>query len=118
MNTVNRVTYYWVALLSLSLAVACAQLGLSKPTTLDQRIAYAESNVTAGYKAVADLANRQRITQTTGLKLIADLDAASSALKVARVSVANGKPENAESALASALTLLTAVETKLKEAAK
>jgi hypothetical protein len=118
----NRSQYLgaWIAVVLLSLAAiaACTQLGLTKPSTLDQRIAYAEGQVTAGYKSVADLANRGRITQTTGLKLIGDLDAAGSALKVARVSVANGKPDNAESALASATTLLLSVESKLKEAAK
>jgi len=105
-------------LLLLTLAAACTQLGLTKPTTIDQRIAYAEGQVTAGYKSVADLANRQRITQTTGYKLINDLDAASSALKVARIGVGEGKLDNAESALSAATTILLSVEQRLKEAAK
>ena len=98
----------YVFLLALLVLLGCA--GAVKPVTLDQQIATAEGQVTAGYQAVADLATRKRISAETGTKLIADLDSASSALKSARIMVGQGNTQNAQSYLKIATDLLLRYE--------
>ena len=95
-------------LVSLLLMVGCA--GVAKPVTLDQKLATAEGQVTAGYTSVADLATRKRISAETGAKLISDLDSASAALKSARVLVGQGNPDAAATYLKIATDLLLQYE--------
>jgi hypothetical protein len=104
-----------VAILALFVALLTACATMVKPETLDQRIAYAEAQVTAGYNTVADLATRKRISFETGSKAIADLDAAAAALKGARAMLATGKPVDAQSYLSTASALLVSLEAYLKE---
>jgi hypothetical protein len=107
----------FLALFSLSL-MGCETMGLVKPKTLDQKLAYAESQVTAGYQSVADLANRQRISKDAGTRTIKQLDEASTALKAARLAVGAGDMTLAQNQLNAAQTILVSVEAALKEANK
>ena len=102
-------------LLSLLVLVGCA--GMAKPVTLDQKLATAEGQVTAGYTAVADLATRKRISAETGASLIKTLDDASAALKSARILVGQGKTDDANAYLKIATDLLLKYE-QAKGAAK
>lgn len=95
-------------LLSLLVLVGCA--GMAKPVTLDQKLATAEGQVTAGYQSVADLATRKRISAESGAKLIKDLDSAAAALKSARVLVGQGNPDAAATYLKIATDLLLQYE--------
>jgi hypothetical protein len=95
-------------LLSLLVLVGCA--GMVKPQTLDQQLAMAEGQVTAGYTAVADLATRKRISAATGTEMIKTLDDAGAALKSARVFVGQGKVEDARAYLKIATDLLVKYE--------
>ena len=105
-----------LVLVALLLLSACGALGLSKPATIDQRLAYAEGQVTAAYETIANLATRKRISAETGAKLIADVDSASASLKTARIFLGSDQPASAETALAAAVKILTDVETKMKGA--
>ena len=105
----------YLALFSLSL-MGCETLGLTKPKTFDQQLAYAEGQVTAGYQSVADLANRQRITKDAGLRTIKQLDEASAALKAARIAMGSGDMTLAQNQLGVATAILLSVESTLKEA--
>lgn len=98
----------YVFLLALLVLLGCA--GAVKPVTLDQKLATAEGQVTAGYQSVADLATRKRISAETGTKLIKDLDAASAALKSARMLVGQGNPDAAATYLKIATDLLLQYE--------
>ena len=98
----------YIFLLALLVLVGCA--GAVKPITLDQQIATAEGQVTAGYQAVADLATRKRISAETGTKLIADLDSAASSLKSARILVGQGNTDSAQTYLKVATDLLLRFE--------
>jgi hypothetical protein len=103
----------FLALLSLSL-LGCQSLGLTKPKTFDQSLAYAESQVTAGYQSVADLANRKRISKDAGLKTIAQLDEASAIMKASRIAAGAGDLSLAQDKLALATAILVSVEATLK----
>ena len=105
----------FLALFSLSL-MGCETLGLTKPKTFDQKLAYAEGQVTAGYQSVTDLANRQRITKDAGVRTIKQLDEASTALKAARIAVGAGDMTLAQNQLGVATAILLSVEATLKEA--
>jgi hypothetical protein len=105
----------FLALFCLSL-MGCETLGLTKPRTFDQKLAYAESQVTAGYQSVADLANRKRISKDAGTRTIKQLDDASTALKAARIAVGAGDMTLAQDKLSAATAILLSVEASLKEA--
>jgi len=95
-------------LLSLLFLLGCA--GMVRPITLDQQLATAEGQVTAGYQSVADLATRKRISAETGTGLIKTLDDASAALKTARILVGQGNADSARTYLKIATDLLLKYE--------
>jgi hypothetical protein len=97
-------------LLLLSLLVLFGCAGVPKPVTLDQNLATAEGQVTAGYTSVADLATRKRISAETGTSLIKTLDDANAALKSARILVGQGNEDAARTYLKIATDLLLKYE--------
>lgn len=112
----RQLNYAVFLLLAFAVATlsACGAMA-PKPKSLDQKLAYAEGQVTAGYTAVADLATRKRISAATGAKMISDLDAISASLKAARIAVGQGNATQAQTLLDSAEALLLKFEQTKKE---
>lgn len=102
-----------VALFALIVAFATACATLTKPESLDQRIAYAEGQVTAAYKTLADLAVRERISYAQAVETLDQIDTAAASLKAARI-VVDAKPQEAVGYLQAATSILVSVETFLK----
>lgn len=102
---------YWPLLFVLAL-VACQSF--VKPETLEQRIMYAQAQVGAAYKTVADLRKRDAISKDDGKAAIAEIDKADGAIKIARTALAQGDISTAEGKLSIALTALIAIESTLK----
>lgn len=102
---------YWPLLFILAL-VACQSF--VKPTSLDQRLMYAQAQVGAAYRTVADLRKRDAISKEDGQKAIAEIDKADQAVKLARTALAQGDISTAEGKLSIALTALIAIESTLK----
>lgn len=100
------------ALLAVLALVACQSF--VKPVNLDQRLMYAQAQVGAAYKTVADLRGREAISKEDGQKAISEIDKADSAVKLARTALAQGDISTAEGKLSIALTALIAIESSLK----
>jgi hypothetical protein len=98
--------------LLLVLMVGCASL--VKPETLEQRLMYAQAQVGAAYKTVADMRARDAITKEDGTIAIAKIDKADEAIKLARSALGQGDISTAEGQLNAALTALVAIEATLK----
>jgi hypothetical protein len=98
--------------LLLVLMVGCASL--VKPETLEGKIMYAQSQIGAAYKTVADLRGREAISKEDGKKAISQIDSADKAVKLARMSLGQGDISTAEGQLNAALTALVAIEATLK----
>jgi hypothetical protein len=92
--------------------VGCASL--VKPETLEQRLMYAQSQVGAAYKTVADLRGREVISKEDGKMAIEQIDSADKAIKLARGALGQGDISTAEGQLNAALTALLAIEATLK----
>ena len=98
--------------LLLVLMVGCASL--VKPETLEQRLMYAQSQVGAAYKTVADLRGREVISKEDGKRAIEQIDSADKAVKLARTALGQGDISTAEGQLNAALSALLAIEATLK----
>jgi hypothetical protein len=98
--------------LLLVLMVGCATF--AKPENLSQRLMYAQAQVGAAYKTVADLRGREAISKDDGQKAIAQIDSADKAVKLARTALGQGDVSTAEGQLNAALTALLAIEATLK----
>lgn len=98
--------------LLLVLFVGCASF--TKPETLEQRLMYAQAQVGAAYKTVADLRGREAISKDDGKKAIAQIDMADQSIKLARSALGQGDISTAEGQLNVALTALIAIESSLK----
>lgn len=85
------------------------------PQTLDQKIAYVQGQVGAAYQTVADLTARKQVSKVKAQSLIAEIDKADGAVKVARKAVKDGLFTDAESSLQVATSILLAIEASLKE---
>jgi hypothetical protein len=98
--------------LLLVLMVGCASL--VKPETLESKIMYAQSQVGAAYKTVADLRARDAISKDDGKAAIAKIDEVDKGVKLARMSLGQGDISTAEGQLNAALSALVAIEATLK----
>lgn len=98
--------------LLLVLMVGCASL--VKPETLEGKIMYAQSQIGAAYRTVSDLRGREAISKEDGKKVIAQIDSADKAVKLARSALGQGDISTAEGQLNAALTALVAIEATLK----
>jgi hypothetical protein len=104
----RQLAYAWVLLL---LLVGCANL--TRPANLEQSLAYAQAQVGAAYKTVADLTRRQQIDKPKARDLIRQIDQADASIKASRVAFAAGDLTTAQGRLDAALALLLTVETAL-----
>ena len=98
--------------LLLTLFIGCASL--VKPDTLEQRLMYAQAQVGAAYKTVADLRSRDAISKEDGKAAISKIDEADKGVKLARTAIGQGDISTAEGQLNAALSALLAIEATLK----
>jgi len=98
--------------LLLILVVGCASL--VKPDTLEQKIMYAQAQVGAAYKTVAQLRARDAISKDDGKAAIAKIDEVDKGVKLARTALGQGDISTAEGQLNAALSALIAIEATLK----
>jgi hypothetical protein len=75
---------------------------------------YAQAQVGAAYKTVADLRGRDAISKEDGQKAIEKIDSADKAVKLARTALGQGDISTAEGQLNAALSALLAIEATLK----
>lgn len=98
--------------LLLILLVGCSSL--VKPDTLEQRLMYAQAQVGAAYKTVANLRARDAISKEDGKAAIAKIDDVDQAVKLARTALVSGDVTTATGQLNAALSALLAIEATLK----
>lgn len=98
--------------LLLILLVGCSSL--VKPDTLEQRLMYAQAQVGAAYKTVANLRARDAISKEDGKAAIAKIDDVDQAVKLARTALVSGDVITATGQLNAALSALLAIEATLK----
>ncbi len=108
-----RARQVWVLLLAL-LVAACAQFGLEAPKSVSDRIAYANSNLTAVYNHIPSLIERGRITKEQGAKLVKEADTVRDGLDAARAALGAGDTDTAIGKLQVAQALLASLEAYLK----
>ncbi len=99
-------------LLSFMLA-GCAQLGLEKPQSIEDRLQYGKAAVTASYRTVGDLVAGKAITKEQGAGYFQRIEGAERDLGTAESLMAVGKPAEASSKIAATLTILTAIRNEL-----
>lgn len=104
---------YWL-LLALFLPLLAGCPTLVKPQTVEQRLMYAQAQVGAAYKTVADLRKREAISKDDGRAAIEKIDEADKSVKLARTALQAGDISTAEGKLSIALTALIAIESTLK----
>lgn len=75
---------------------------------------YAQAQVGAAYKTVADLRKREAISKEDGRATIDKIDEADRSVKLARAAMQAGDISTAEGKLSVALTALIAIESTLK----
>jgi hypothetical protein len=102
------------AVLLVALLAACSTFGLEEPQSIGDRIAYANTNLTAVYSSVPGLVERGRITKEEGRKVIAQADVIRDALDSAQSALGAGDTETAVGKLQVAQALLSSVEVYLK----
>lgn len=113
------VIFTTILLVNFALAVGCAQLGLMKAQSFDQRWAYAMALNTGIRSASVGALNSKAITANDGKQILAMNDAARSALDEAEtlrktdLSTAEAKLQLADSVIKSVETFLTARKVKV-----
>lgn len=109
---INKRPLHLFSLLFVLALVACQSF--VKPANIDQRLMYAQAQVGAAYKTVADLRKREALSKADGQLAIAEIDKADQAIKLSRTALAQGDISTAEGKLNIALTALIAIESSLK----
>lgn len=102
-----------LAILMLFIA-ACSTVGVTEPTSFDQRLAYAASQVTATRQVAADLYERGQISKADAQEILKATDQAWLLVQASRGFNAEGDHTRAETALRTATEILTVIETYLK----
>lgn len=102
------------ALLLAWLLAGCASYATCR--SFDQCAAYTQAGITAARATAADLLARQQITVAQAERVQREADAARAHLTAARTLYGQGRPEDAQSALALAATILAQIERALEAA--
>lgn len=93
---------------------ACSTVGVTEPTSFDQRLAYAASQVTATRQVAADLYERGQISKADAQEILKATDQAWLMIQASRGFNAEGDQAKAETALRIATEMLTMIEAYLK----
>lgn len=97
----------------LVLLTACASLGLPTAKTFNERVAVAYGTVTTVREATASLLVAKKITAGDAQNIQQQANTAREGIELAR-SVASTNPGDADTKLAAAITVLTALQTYLE----
>lgn len=95
------------------LITGCAQLGLEKPVTANQRIAYIYSNVTSLRVAATTALQNKQISKNTAVQVQSECDLAIKSMESARLMLLHGAPDNSNAvldALNQAIVILSAAK--------
>lgn len=103
----------WLAALCLMFLAGCAQLGLQKAESLEDRIQYGKAGVSAAYRTLGDLVGARTVSKAKGLEVFTKLEAVEQQLALAETLLKGGKPTDALSTVNLALAALTAVRAEL-----
>lgn len=106
----NPSTY--VMMFMCALMVACAQLGLPTPETMNEKIAAAQGSVTQVRTSATQLLQAGKISSSDATNVLTTTDAASEGIRVARV-ISEQNPAAAQSKLVATMTVLTALQAYL-----
>ncbi len=107
-----RILPHTLVIFAMSLLVACAQLGLPTPQTMNEKIATAQGSVTQVRTSATQLLVAKKITSADATNVLKSTDAAAEGVAVAR-SISTTDPTGANSKLTAAVTILTALQTYL-----
>jgi hypothetical protein len=103
----------WAIFLMVFFLVGCA--GLTQPQSLEDKVYWAQGQVTAAYDSIADLAEQGRVTKKQGEDLLAKTNVANEAVQAAKLGLATGDASTALGRLQIAQTILLQLEVALKE---
>jgi hypothetical protein len=95
-----------------ALMVACAQLGLPTPQTMNEKLAAAQGSVTQVRTSATQLLQAGKITSGDATNVLTTTDAASEGIRVARV-ISAQDPTAAQARLTMVVTTLTAIQAYL-----
>ncbi len=107
----------WLAALCLMFLAGCAQLGLEKPQSLQDRIQYGKAGVSAAYRTVGDMVGARTMSAKQGASAFTKLEAVEQQLALAETLLKGGKPTDALSTVNLALAALTAIRAELAKGA-
>lgn len=97
-----------------ALVVGCAALGIAKPETFSERLAYAYATHTAIQNAAANSLNAGEITSRDGEQILKLADDSRQVLDAARAASQAGDVATAEGRLALATNILQQVQAYLR----
>ena len=109
MRAINK----WFLCALLTLLVGCASLGLEKPQTFTERLAYGYAQHTAVLQGATSSLSVGAITADDAERILKESDSARVALDAARVAAGSGDVGTAEGRLAFAITALTQLQAYL-----
>jgi hypothetical protein len=104
---------HWFVFALLAYLVGCSSIGLQKPETFNEQLAFQYGNLTAIYSAVATSVQVGSLKPDDAEKVIESADAARTSLDAARIAYNAGDITTAEGRLQAAIVLLTALQTQL-----
>lgn len=112
MQTLYRAQYAFLAFLLVFLA-ACQPLGIPKPETFNERLAFGYSTVTTARQTALTLLQSGKISADDAQQVQGQADNARTGLDIAR-SLSATEPQAADTKLTAILTALTALDAYLK----
>lgn len=104
--------YAYVMAFLCAMLVACAQLGLPTPDTLNEKIAAAQGSVTQVRTSATQLLQAGKISSSDATNVLTTTDAASEGIRVARTLSAQD-PNAAQAKLVATMTVLSAIQAYL-----
>lgn len=108
-NSIRAYAPAFLAILVLSTLNACATFGIAEPQSIDQRIAYTVSQVTAVRSATARAVANDTVSAEDGQKVLKMTDDAKALCDGARAALSAGDPKTAESRVLLATSVLAAL---------
>jgi hypothetical protein len=120
MRTLTRIPALFAPLWTVFILVmvmgisACAQLGLTAPQSLEDRVQYGKATVSAAYRTVGDQVASKQLTSDKGQAYFARLDQAEKQVTLAESLMKNGKPTDAMMTINLALAALVAIKGELE----
>lgn len=106
----------FITILSLAVATGCAQMGVAPPQSLDEGLAYVESQVTALETSAAQAVTVGALKPAVASSILSIGDQATAAIKSAKAAESVGDTSTAQGKLALATSLLSQLTAALTAA--